>query len=196
MGRKIIIWFVIFTVLLLIVPFFWGTYNRLIKREENVKMAWSQVENQYQRQADLIMNLVETVKGYASHEQETFRQVIEARATATNTNIESDQLNAENLQQFSEKQAELSYALSRLIMIVENYPDLKANENFIMLQGQLEGTENRIGVERKRFNETVRVYNTYRRRFPKNLVVGLFGFEKQDYFESAPDSDTKPDVKF
>lgn len=133
MGRKIIIWFVIFTVLLLIVPFFWGTYNRLIKREENVKMAWSQVENQYQRRADLIMNLVETVKGYASHEQETFRQVIEARANATNTNIESDQLNAENLQQFSEKQAELSYALSRLIMIVENYPDLKANENFIRI---------------------------------------------------------------
>lgn len=112
MGRKIIIWFVIFTVLLLIVPFFWGTYNRLIKREENVKMAWSQVENQYQRRADLIMNLVETVKGYASHEQETFRQVIEARANATNTNIESDQLNAENLQQFSEKQAELSIANS------------------------------------------------------------------------------------
>lgn len=175
MGRKIIIWFVIFTVLLLIVPFFWGTYNRLIKREENVKMAWSQVENQYQRRADLIMNLVETVKGYASHEQETFRQVIEARANATNTNIESDQLNAENLQQFSEKQAELSYALSRLIMIVENYPDLKANENFIMLQGQLEGTENRIGVERKRFNETVRVTTLTEDDFQKIWLSDCLG---------------------
>ena len=196
MGRKIIIWFVIFTVLLLIVPFFWGTYNRLIKREENVKMAWSQVENQYQRRADLIMNLVETVKGYASHEQETFRQVIEARANATNTNIESDQLNAENLQQFSEKQAELSYALSRLIMIVENYPDLKANQNFIALQDELAGTENRINVERQRYNESVQAYNVTVRQMPTAIVARLAGFVPRTPFEAAQGAETAPAVQF
>ena len=189
-------WFFFLIAIVLIIPFFWGSYNSLVKREEVVESDWAQVENQYQRRIDLIPNLVETVKGYATHEQETFLEVTIARAKATQLNIDAGNLTAENLQQFNEVQGELSQSLSRLMAVIENYPDLKANENFIMLQGQLEGTENRIGVERKRFNETVRVYNTYRRRFPKNLVVGLFGFEKQDYFESAPDSDTKPDVKF
>lgn len=196
MAKKVAIWVLIVIVLLMIVPFLWGTYNRLIKNEENMKVAWAQVENQYQRRADLILNLVETVKGYASHEQETLRQVIEARANATKTQIDSDQLSSESLQQFNDRQQELSYALSRLLMVVESYPELKANENFIMLQGQLEGTENRISAERKRFNESVRKYNSYYRRFPRNIIAKLFGFKKGEYFEAITDADIKPEVKF
>ena len=196
MGKKAVIWFWVFIALLLIVPFFWGTYNRLIKREEQVKMAWAQVENQYQRRADLILNLVETVKGYATHEQETFSRVIEARTNATRLQPGSEPLSAEGLQQYQEAQGELSNALSRLMVVLENYPDLKANENFIMLQGQLEGAENRIAFERKRFNEAVKVYNTFRRRFPRNIAAALFGFGKKNYFESTPGSNRAPDTKF
>lgn len=196
MGKKAIIWFSIIIGLLLIVPFFWGTYNRLIKREEIVKSAWAQVENQYQRRSDLIPNLVEAVKGYAAHEQETFTQVIEARAKATQLNIDAGNLNAENLQQFNQVQAELSQSLSRLMVVIEKYPDLKANENFIMLQGQLEGTENRIAVERKRFNESAKEYNTYRRRFPKNVAAAVFGFKEIKYFESEKGADVSPKVGF
>lgn len=196
MGRKAIFWISLFIVLLFIVPFFWGTYNRLVKLEEAVKMAWSQVENQYQRRADLILNLVETVKGYAAHEQETFRQVTEARAQATQLQIDAENLNAENLQQFNQAQGELSQALSRLLMVVENYPELKANENFIVLQGQLEGTENRISTERKRFNETVNKYNTYRRRFPRNIAAVVLGFNKKNYFEADGDANLSPEVAF
>ena len=177
MGKKAIIWFSVFIGLLLIVPFFWGTYNKLVKREEVVKSDWAQVENQYQRRIDLIPNLVETVKGYATHEQETFLEVTIARAKATQLNIDAGNLTAENLQQFNEVQGELSQSLSRLMAVIENYPDLKANENFIMLQGQLEGTENRISVERKRFNESVNRYNTYRRRFPKNIAAAILRFK-------------------
>ncbi len=144
MGKKVIIWFSVFIGLLLIVPFFWGSYNKLVKREEVVKSDWAQVENQYQRRTDLIPNLVETVKGYATHEQETFAKVTEARAKATQLTIDASNLTASNLQQFNQVQAELSQSLSRLMAVIENYPDLKANENFIMLQGQLEGTENRL----------------------------------------------------
>lgn len=196
MGKKAIIWFSVFIALLLIIPFFWGTYNRLIKRDEAVKMAWAQVENQYQRRADLIMNLVETVKGYAVHEQETFKQVVEARAKASQINIDVENLDAESLQQFNNAQSELSQALSKLMVTIESYPDLKAGENFIMLQGQLEGTENRIAFVRREFNEAVRNYNTFRRRFPKNVVAGLFGFGKKGYFEAEANSDVAPDVEF
>ena len=174
MGKKAIIWFSFFFALLLIVPFFWGTYIKLVKREEVVKSAWAQVENQYQRRADLIPNLVETVKGYATHEQETFAKVIEARAKATQVNVDANNLTTENIQQFNQVQGELSKSLSQLMAVIENYPDLKANENFIMLQGQLEGTENRISIERKRFNESVNRYNTFRRRFPKNIAAAIF----------------------
>lgn len=196
MGKKVIIWFSVFIALLLIGSFVWGTYNRLVKRDEAVKMAWGQVENQYQRRADLIMNLVETVKGYAAHEQETLTQVIEARAKVAQVIIDTENLDAESLQQFNDAQGELSQALSRLMAIIENYPDLKAGDNFLMLQGQLEGTENRIAFVRKEFNEAVNNYNTYRRRFPKNVVARMFGFTKKEYFEAETDSDLAPDVVF
>ncbi len=196
MGKKAIIWFSVFIFLLLITSFFWGTYNKLVKQEENVQMAWAQVENQYQRRADLILNLVETVKGYATHEQEVFKQVVEARAKATQLTVDIENLDAETLQKFNQTQDELSQSLSRLMLIVENYPDLKANENFIMLQGQLEGSENRIAFVRREFNETVKSYNTYRRRFPNNIVSALFGFTKKDYFKAEANSDQVPDVEF
>jgi LemA protein len=196
MGKKVIIWFLVFIGLLLVVPFFWGNYNKLVKREEAVKSVWAQVENQYQRRADLIPNLVEAVKGYAAHEQETLTEVIEARAKATQLNVDAGNLNAENLQQFNQVQAELSQSLSRLMVVIEKYPDLKANENFIMLQGQLEGTENRIAVERKRFNESANSYNTYRRIFPKNLVAAVFGFKEIKYFEAEKGADVAPKTGF
>ena len=196
MGKKAIIWFSVFIGLLLIVPFFWGTYNKLVKREEVVKSDWAQVENQYQRRIDLIPNLVETVKGYATHEQETFLEVTIARAKATQLTIDAGNLTAENLQQFNEVQGELSQSLSRLMAVIENYPDLKANENFIMLQGQLEGTENRISVERKRFNESVNRYNTYRRRFPKNIAAAILRFKEINYFEAERGAQTTPNVGF
>ena len=195
MGKKAIIWFSVFIGLLLIVPFFWGTY-KLVRREEVVKSDWAQVENQYQRRIDLIPNLVETVKGYATHEQETFLEVTIARAKATQLNIDAGNLTAENLQQFNEVQGELSQSLSRLMAVIENYPDLKANENFIMLQGQLEGTENRISVERKRFNESVNRYNTYRRRFPKNIAAAILRFKEINYFEAERGAEASPEVGF
>ena len=196
MGKKTIIWFSVLIGIILIVPFLWGTYNKLVKREESVKSTWAQVENQYQRRTDLIPNLVETVKGYAAHEQETFTKVIEARAKATQLNVDASNLDAEKLQQFNQVQGELSQALSRLMAVIENYPDLKANENFIMLQGQLEGTENRIAVERKRFNESANKYNTYRRRFPKNVAAAIFGFKEIKYFEAEKGSEVSPEVGF
>ena len=196
MGKKAIIWFSFFIGLLLIVPFFWGTYNKLVKREEIVKSAWAQVENQYQRRTNLIPNLVETVKGYAAHEQEAFAKVIEARAKATQVNVDANNLTTENIQQFNQVQGELSKSLSQLMAVIENYPDLKANENFIMLQGQLEGTENRISVERKRFNESTNKYNTYRRRFPKNVAAAIFGFKEIKYFEAERGTDVSPEVGF
>lgn len=196
MAKKVIIWFSVLIGLILIMPFLWGTYNKLIKLEEGVKSDWAQVESQYQRRTDLIPNLVETVKGYATHEQETFTKVIEARAKATQFNIDASNITAENLQQFNEVQGELSQSLSRLMAVIENYPDLKANENFIMLQSQLEGTENRISVERKRFNESVNRFNTYRRRFPKNIVAAIFGFKEIKYFEAERGTDVSPEVGF
>lgn len=196
MGKKAIIWFVVFIGLLLIVPFFWGTYNKLVKREEVVKSAWAQVENQYQRRVDLIPNLVETVKGYAAHEQETFAKVIEARAKATQVNVDANNLTTENIQQFNQVQGELSHSLSRLMAVIENYPDLKANENFIMLQGQLEGAENRISLERKRFNESVNGYNTFRRRFPRNLAAAILSFKEIKYFEAEKEADISPEAIF
>ena len=196
MGKRYFIWFLFFLSMLIIIPFFWSTNNKLIKKEENIMMAWAQVENQYQRRSDLILNLAETVKGYSTHEQDAFGQIIEARANATKTNINIDKLNTEGLQEYDVKQSELTHAFARLIMVVESYPDLKANENFIMQQGQIEGTENRISFERKRFNESVKGYNTYRRRFPRNIAALILDFRKYDYFEAIPESDTKPNVNF
>ncbi len=173
-----------------------NTYNRIVQMEQQVESQWSNVETVYQRRADLIPNLVNTVKGYAEHERETLEEVIEARSKATSTNINADDLSPEKLQQFQENQQELGSALSRLMVVVERYPDLKANENFSQLQAQLEGTENRISVERRRFNESVRNYNTYINQFPQKLYANLFDFEEQVYFESDEGSEEAPDVEF
>lgn len=173
-----------------------GSYNNMVTKDEAVTSQWGNVENVYQRRLDLIPNLVNTVKGYASHEQETFTKVIEARAKATQVNINPQNLNAESLKQFQAAQGELSSALSRLMVVVEQYPDLKANQNFLDLQAQLEGTENRIAVERRKFNEVAQDYNTYIRKFPKNIWANIFGFEKKNYFEAEAGAEKAPEVKF
>lgn len=171
-------------------------YNNIVTLEESVAGQWSQVENVYQRRADLIPNLVNTVKGYADFEQETLTQVVEARAKATSTTIRADNLSPESLQQFQQAQDGLGSALSRLMVVAERYPDLKANQNFLELQAQLEGTENRIAVERKKFNDSVQSYNTTIRRFPGNLTAALFGFDKKGYFEASAGAEKAPEVKF
>ena len=181
MFKNKTLWIIIAVVLVL---FFWvrGVYNSMVTQDESVKTAWSQVENQYQRRLDLIPNLVNTVKGYASHERATLEGVINARANATKTTIDPTNLNEETMKQFQAAQGELSSALSRLMVVVERYPDLKANQNFMELQAQLEGTENRISVERKRFNEVAQNYNTNIRSFPTNILAGMFGFQPKAYF--------------
>jgi LemA protein len=171
-------------------------YNTMVEKQEAATAQWSQVENVYQRRADLIPNLVATVKGYAAHEQEALVGVIEARSKATSVNIDASNLDASSIQQFQAAQDGLSSALSKLMVVVERYPDLKANQNFLELQAQLEGSENRIAVERKKFNESVRNYNTYIRKFPNSLVAWLFDFEKTTYFEADAGADTVPKVEF
>jgi len=171
-------------------------YNQLVGLEENVNSQWANVENQYQRRADLIPNLVATVKGYAAHESETLESVIAARARATQVTVDPDQLTSEKLQKFQAAQGQLSSALGKLLMITENYPDLKANQNFRDLQVQLEGTENRISTERTRFNEMSNSFNATIRRFPANIIASLFGFEKKVYFEAEEGSNQAPEVQF
>ena len=171
-------------------------YNTMVEKQEAVTAQWSQVENVYQRRADLIPNLVSTVKGYAAHEQETLTGVVEARAKATSVNIDPSKLDASSIQKFQAAQDGLSSALSKLMVVVERYPDLKANQNFLELQSQLEGTENRIAVERKKFNETAQAYNTYIRKFPNNFDAGWFDFEKKDYFEATKGAEEAPKVEF
>jgi LemA protein len=167
--------------------YFVGTYNSLVKKDEGVKAAWAQVENQLQRRMDLIPNYVETVKGYAKHEREVFIEVTEARAKVAGSVTPSQQIEANT---------ELSAALSRLLLIVERYPDLKANQNFIRLQDELAGTENRIAVERMRYNEAVRDYNVYIRRFPSNILAGIFGFGRATLFEAPEEAKEPPKVQF
>ena len=176
----------------------WGVsaYNGLVKMDESVNTAWSNVENQYQRRADLIPNLVNTVKGYAAHEKETFEAVVSARSKATQMTIDPENLTPEKLQQYQKAQGEIGTALGRLLAITENYPELKANENFKELQAQLEGTENRISVERRNFNEMARTYNTSIRTFPKSILAGMFGFDKRPYFEAEEGANKAPEVKF
>lgn len=171
-------------------------YNRMVSLDEAVSAQWAQVENAYQRRASLIPNLVNTVKGYADFEQQTLTRVIEARAKATSVNINPDNLNAASINQFQQAQDGLSSALSRLMVVVERYPDLKANQNFLDLQKQLEGTENRIAVERRKFNDATRSYNTYIRRFPRNVIASIFGFDRKGYFEAEEGADQAPEVKF
>ena len=176
--------------------FFYATYNGFVNREEGLKSAWSNVETQYQRRADLIPNLVNTVKGYAAHETQTLNEVTEARARATSINLSADDLTPERLAQFQRAQAEVRTALGRLIAVSESYPDLKANQNFLELQAQLEGTENRIAVARKDFNAAAQQYNVSVRRFPANLVARMFGFGQKPYFESAEGAAAAPQVTF
>ncbi|MBL4656216.1 MAG: LemA family protein [Bacteroidia bacterium] len=187
---------VIIVIIFIIYRFFAGSYNNMVNYDETVITSWSNVENVYQRRADLIPNLVSTVKGYAAHEKETLTGVIEARAKATSISIDPTNLNAASMQQFQQAQAGLSSALSKLMVVVERYPDLKANQNFLELQAQLEGTENRIAVERRKFNESVKVYNTYIRSFPKNMVAGMYGFERKVQFKADAGADKVPEVKF
>ena len=176
--------------------FFYATYNGFVNREEGLKSAWSNVETQYQRRADLIPNLVNTVKGYAAHETQTLNEVTEARARATSINLSADDLTPERLAQFQRAQAEVRSALGRLIAVSESYPDLKANQNFLELQAQLEGTENRIAFARKDFNAAAQQYNVSVRRFPANLVARMFGFGQKPYFESAEGAAAAPQVTF
>lgn len=172
------------------------SYNGLVSKQETVGSAWSNVENQYQRRSDLIPNLVNTVKGYATHEKETFQSVTEARAKATQMTVDINDLTPEKLQAYQKAQGEVGSALGRLLAISENYPDLKANENFKELQAQLEGTENRISVERRNFNEAARIYNTSIRKFPLNIFAAIFGFDKRPYFEAEEGTEKAPEVKF
>lgn len=171
-------------------------YNKMVTMEEGINKSWANVETQYQRRADLIPNLVNTVKGYATHEQETLDQVIEARSRATQVTLNAEDITPDRLQQYQQAQGEVSQALGRLMMIAENYPDLKANQNFMELQAQLEGTENRISVARKDFNDASMAYNSYIRKFPANIIAGIFGFDTKSYFEAVEGTDRAPEVNF
>lgn len=196
MKKGLIIAIVVAAVLL--GGFIWikGAYNSMVTADEGVSAAWAQVENVYQRRADLIPNLVATVKGYAEHEATTLEDVTAARARATQVVVDPSDLEPEEIARFNKAQGELSSALGRLLMITENYPDLKANQNFRDLQAQLEGTENRIATERMKFNEAARSYNTLIRRFPDNIIASMFDFEKKGYFEAQEGAETAPKVEF
>ena len=196
MKKSLIVLLVIVGVILAIASFLSGAYNGLVRAEEQVKQAWSQVENVYQRRLDLIPNLVETVKGYAAHEKDTFIAVTQARSQAAGS-ISPDVISdPQKFAQFQASQGALSSALSRLMVVVEKYPELKANENFLAFQSQLEGTENRISVERGRFNEAAQIFNTQLRQFPTNLIGGMFGFKAKEYFKADEGAAKAPTVKF
>ncbi len=196
MSKKIIIPISIVVSLLILFFYVQHIYNSLVTRDEGVETAWGQVENQYQRRLDLIPNLVNTVKGYAAHEKETLAAVVEARTKATQVKIDPANFNAASLAKFEEVQGALSSALSKLMVVVEKYPDLKASQNFVTLQAQLEGTENRIAYERNRFNESVKSLNVYCRSFPNNIFAGMFGFKKKEYFKSDSGADKAVNVEF
>jgi LemA protein len=199
--KKKVIWGIVIVVVVLVLAVYstvTGTYNSLVNLEESVNNSWAQVQNVYQRRADLIPNLVEVVKGYATHERETLEAVIQARANATRPQINAGQIlqNPELFQQFEQTQSQLTAALGRLMVVVERYPDLKANQNFIRLQDELAGTENRIAVERRRFNEAVQNYNRRIRRFPTVMFAGILGFETRPYFQAAEAAQEAPNVDF
>lgn len=197
MKKSYIILIIIAAIVLSIFFWFKSTYNGMVTMQESVSAQWSNVENQYQRRLDLIPNLVSTVKGYAEHEKTTLNGVIEARAKATQMQINLDALDEASMKKLNAVQGELSAALSRLMMVSEKYPDLKANENFRDLQAQLEGTENRIAVERRKFNDTARTYNTSIRQFPKNILAGMFGFTPKPYFHANAGAEkAAPKVEF
>lgn len=196
MKKTYIVWAVVALVVLILIAVPWTSYNSMVTNQETVTTAWSNVESQYQRRADLIPNLVNTVKGYATHERETLEGVMNARAKATQVTVDPTQLTPEKLQQFQQAQGQLSTALGRLMMVAEYYPNLKANENFSELQAQLEGTENRINESRRLYNEAVQVYNVGIRRFPAVIFARMFGFEPQTKFEADKAAEKAPEVKF
>jgi LemA protein len=197
-GCLISIIVVAFLALIVISMVIWGTkvYNGMVTMQESVTSQWGNVETTYQRRSDLIPNFVNTVKGAANFEQTTLTQVIEARAKATSINIDPTKMTAENMQQFQQAQGQVSSALGRLMVVMEQYPELKATQNFRDLQVELEGTENRISVERRKFNEVALTYNTYIRRFPQNFLAGMFGFQAKPYFESDEGANKAPVVTF
>ncbi len=196
MKRGYVVLIVIVAVVLVL--FFWikGMYNSMVRMDEGVSSAWAQVENVYQRRADLVPNLVATVKGYAEHESSTLEAVVNARAKATQMTVDPSSLSEAEIAQFTAAQDELGAAIGRLLVSVERYPDLKANQNFLELQAQLEGTENRIAVERQKFNEAARSYNVTIRKFPNNIFAGMFGFEKKGYFKASEGAEQAPAVSF
>ena len=197
-GCLITIVVVAFLALIVLSMVLWGTkvYNGMVAMNEGVTSQWGNVETQYQRRSDLIPNFVNTVKGAANFEQTTLTQVIEARSKATSVTIDPANMTAENMQQFQQAQGQVSSALSRLMVVVEQYPQLKATQNFRDLQIELEGTENRISVERRKFNEVARGYNTYIKRFPQNFIAGMFGFQAKPYFDAVEGAEKAPEVKF
>lgn len=196
MKRSFIVLLVVFGLLVAMIGWVVGAYNGLVTLDEETNGKWATVESAYQRRADLIPNLVNTVKGYAEFEQETLTGVIEARSKATGITVDADNLSPESIANFQAAQSQLSGALSRLMVTVERYPDLKANQNFLGLQSQLEGTENRIKIERDRFNTSIKSFNTTIRRFPKSIIASSFGFEKKGYFEADAGTERAPEVSF
>ena len=194
--KKNLGWIIPVGILVVVVLWAIGGYNGMVTMDEQVQNSWANVETQYQRRADLIPNLVSTVKGYAKHEQQTLEDVVKARSEATQVKVDAENLTPEKLAAFQKAQSGVSSALGRLLAVAENYPDLKANQNFLELQSQLEGTENRITVARKDFNDTAKSYNQAIRQFPKNILAGMFGFEKKSYFEAEAGSEKAPKVEF
>lgn len=188
----------IITIVVIALVAIWGisSYNGLVSMDENVSNSWANVETQYQRRSDLIPNLVNTVKGYAKHESETLESVMAARSQATQMKIDPSNCTPQQLAAYQKAQGDVTTALGKLLAITENYPDLKANQNFLELQSQLEGTENRINVARKDFNDTAKKYNTSLRRFPRNIIASMFGFEKRNYFEAEAGAEKAPKVEF
>ncbi|MFA7131901.1 MAG: LemA family protein [Bacteroidales bacterium] len=187
---------VILAIALIIIIWLVSAYNGLVKKDEACSQQWSKVESQYQRRLDLIPNLVNTVKGYASHEKETLLEVVQARNVASDSKVDPNNLTQESLDKYQASQTALKSSLDRLMVVVERYPDLKANQNFLELQSQLEGTENRIAVERQKFADVVNAFNSKIRRFPTNIIAGMFSFERKAYFASEKGADTAPKVEF
>lgn len=196
MGKALKTILIIVGIVIVLAAMFVKPYNKMVQKDEECSKAWANVENAYQRRMDLIPNLVKTVQGAADYEKGTLTEVIEARAKATSVQVDPSNLTEESIAKFQAAQDQLSSALSRLMVVVERYPELKANQNFLELQAQLEGTENRIAVERGKFNETVNDYNSYIRKFPNNIIAGMFNFDKKGYFKATEGADKAPDVEF
>lgn len=194
--KKHLGWIIPVVIVVIIVMWGIGGYNGMVTLDEGVQNKWADVETQYQRRADLIPNLVNTVKGYAAHESQTLENVVKARSEASSVKVDPQNITPEKLAEYQKAQSGVSSALGRLMVIVEKYPDLKANQNFLELQSQLEGTENRINTARRDFNEAAKGFNTEIRRFPKNILAGMFGFEKKAYFEAEKGAEKAPEVKF